>query len=333
MDDSEVRIRRAFGVLVMVEIACGTVFINERTVATMKMAYQHQNNPARHPVRALLFALLVILVALLVSAGSFLGVDALPQSDDSSVIMLVAQEAIDGEEVFNRVCSTCHTIDRPEDSEVEPLAPPMRMVVRRYLMATESSEEANARIIEWLKGPDAEKSLMPAMAIEHHGLMPPVVLTEDERIAVAEFVLTLADEAGQGMMNGEMEGKMDHQGMKQGEGQGMMNGEMEGKMDHQGMKQGEGQGMMKGRMQQQRKMMQDGQQGMQQGEGQGMMMRKKQNGDMNATMQQRMQMKSEGQMKGCNHDKGEGQMQGCKHDKGEGQMKGCKHNTDTSGNS
>jgi len=257
----------------------------------------------------LVFALLVIVLALLVAATTFLNTRPAPIPDSESNVFVTASFQVNtGEEVFKRVCSTCHTIDRPTDSEVEPIAPPMRMVARRYLMMTESPEVANARIIEWLEGPDAEKSLMPPMAIEHHGLMPPVVLTEEERVAVAEFVLSLNEGEEGGMMNG-----MQHQGQKKGEGEG------QGMMMHQGQNGQQGQGMM----------MHQGQNGQQ---GQGMMMHQGQNGQQGQSMmhgkmkmQGEMQMQGEGQMKGCNHGEGEGQMQGCKHGEGEGQMQGCKH--------
>lgn len=171
----------------------------------MRMALKHHDKSTRRPARSLLFAMLVILMALVISAGSLGNMDAASQGDDNSVFSRIAQERFDGEEVFNRVCSSCHSIDRPENTETEPLAPPMRMVARRYLMVAESTDVATSRVIEWLKGPDAEKSLMPSMAIEHHGLMPPVVLTDAEREAVAGFVMTLAE--GQAKSGGHHHGQ------------------------------------------------------------------------------------------------------------------------------
>lgn len=132
-----------------------------------------------------MFVLLVIILALMVSA---LG----PASPSPT----------NGEEVFKRVCATCHTIDRPTDMEADkPAAPPMKMVVRRYMMVNESEEAAHARIVTWLEGPKEDKSIMPPMAIAEHGLMPPVVLTEEERNAVASYVLTL-HEPGMPAMDG-----------------------------------------------------------------------------------------------------------------------------------
>ena len=279
----------------------------------MRMAYHHPRKQNHRPLRTLVFALLVIVLALLVAATTFLNTRPAPIPDSESNVFVTASFQVNtGEEVFKRVCSTCHTIDRPTDSEVEPIAPPMRMVARRYLMMTESPEVANARIIEWLEGPDAEKSLMPPMAIEHHGLMPPVVLTEEERVAVAEFVLSLNEGEEGGMMNG-----MQHQGQKKGEGEG------QGMMMHQGQNGQQGQSMMHGKMKMQGEMQM-------QGEGQ---MKGCNHGEGEGQMQGCKHGEGEGQMQGCKHMQGEGdgQMKGCKHGEGEGQMQGCKHNKDTSG--
>jgi cytochrome c553 len=170
----------------------------------MSTVSHQQEKQSHHRIRALLFALIVIAIAMMVAAVLFL--PSRPTdvtASDSSYFQTASMVLTDGEEVFNRVCATCHDMDRSEDAEEEPIAPPMRMIARRYAMMTESAEMATARIVEWLEGPDAEKSLMPPMAIEHHGLMPPVVLTEEERSAVAAFVVALNDDATQGMQHGE----------------------------------------------------------------------------------------------------------------------------------
>ena len=63
----------------------------------------------------------------------------------------------DGEEIFNRVCATCHTIDPPGPQADMPLAPPMRMIVSRYL-AVHSSYPATADALDaWLKEPAAKQ--------------------------------------------------------------------------------------------------------------------------------------------------------------------------------
>src|SRR5690606_16656684 len=52
----------------------------------------------------------------------------------------------------------------------------------------------------WIGAPSVEESVLPAHAIERHGLMPPLVLSARDREAVAMYVLTLADaRPGRGM--------------------------------------------------------------------------------------------------------------------------------------
>jgi mono/diheme cytochrome c family protein len=168
---------------------------------TMTTAH-HQHSA--HPLRSLVFFVTLVVIGLMLSASR-----------------PAAQSFTDGEEVFARVCATCHQVDPPADMQAQkPIAPPMKMIVRRYMMVNESEEAAHARIVAWLQGPSADKSIMPPMAIEEHGLMPPVVLTEEERTAVASYVLSLHEAGMPGM--GQMKG-MDHSQMGQmnGEGQGM----------------------------------------------------------------------------------------------------------------
>ncbi|MGB0651542.1 MAG: c-type cytochrome [Rhodothermales bacterium] len=170
----------------------------------MRMAFHHQHrgSPRNHPIRTLVFVVIVIIIAMMVSALTFLRTNpvSVTQSPDAGIFSAVALHVTDGEEVFNRVCTTCHTIDRPTDVEREPIAPPMKMIAQRYIRMTESSEDARSRVEMWLEQPDAEQSLMPAMAIEHHGLMPPVMLTEAERTAVAVYVLSLVEPRCEKMM-------------------------------------------------------------------------------------------------------------------------------------
>ncbi len=179
-----------------------------RTVQAPRDHQEHIN----HPLRFFAFTLIVLILAMLIMASSQL-----------------SPRPVDGKEVFDRVCTTCHQIDPPaammakmqsadsdsmsaETAADKPIAPPMKMIASRYLAAHETEAEAAASIRSWLEGPSEEKSLMPAMAIAEHGLMPPVNLTEEERNAVASYVLTLGSSDMQSMMQGMMNGK--HGGMK-----------------------------------------------------------------------------------------------------------------------
>ena len=205
----------------------------------MRMAFNHHHADRRHhrPIRTLGFAVIVIIIAMMISAMTFLRENpvTITQSDNESVFAVVALDVVDGKEVFDRVCTACHSVDRPSEMAAEPIAPPMKMIAQRYTMAADSPEEAHSRIVRWLEEPDADKSLMPPMAIEHHGLMPPVVLTPEERSAVAEYVLSLTqsergmmqrmhqnEENGRGMMMGRMGEESAKKGCKPGEGESQM---------------------------------------------------------------------------------------------------------------
>ena len=191
------------------------VFSMQLEGTTMTTAYQQ---PSARPLRSLFFVLAVLVLGMALSASA-------PQTAVRT----------DGEEVFARVCATCHQVDPPADMQsAKPTAPPMKMIVRRYMMINETEEAAHARIVAWLKGPSAEKSLMPPHAITEHGLMPPVQLSEEERVAVASFVLGLLEAPMQGM--GQGMGMMHQHGQADSTnaGQGMMNGMQMG-LDMQGM--------------------------------------------------------------------------------------------------
>ncbi len=277
--------------------ACPTLWLSTRiqhpfVVTIMRVSFLHQGT--QRPIRSLFFAVLVIVIALMVSATALSSLTPPPTSASTQFMStsLVIPD-LDGKEIFDRLCSTCHAVERPADMDTEPIAPPMSMIMNRYAMMTESEDEAREKVLDWLVKPEAEKSLLPEMAIEHHGLMPPVVLTEEERAAVTDYILTLAPEREQSGMHGMgmMKGKMgeDGQGMKgckkmQGEGE---NGGMKGCKKMQG-----------------------------EGENGGMKGCKRMQGEMNAEGHQHGEGESGSEMKGCKHMQGEGNAEGQKHQHG-----------------
>ena len=107
---------------------------------------------------------------------------------------LAAQQrtpAADGAAVFGMVCAMCHSIQPPAKA-----APPMSHAAGFYLRAHDDADSAVAAIVAYLKKPSAERSLLPAMAIERFGLMPSQAhLSDDQLRAVARYVLALADTA------------------------------------------------------------------------------------------------------------------------------------------
>ena len=97
----------------------------------------------------------------------------------------------DGSAVFEMVCAMCHSVAPPAT-----LAPPMSHAAAYYLRRYPNGDSAAAAIVAYLKAPAAEKSLLPAHAIERFGLMPAQAHLSDAQLsAVARYVLTVADTA------------------------------------------------------------------------------------------------------------------------------------------
>ncbi|HAY37666.1 MAG TPA: hypothetical protein DCY57_11975 [Bacteroidetes bacterium] len=157
-------------------------------------------------------ALLLILIAMLVSASDY----AIPDAD--------------GEKLFKQVCTTCHSVDPPTDMETKPIAPPMKMIMRHYIAAHDTKEEVHASLVSWLEEPAPERSALPAHAIEKHGLMPVPNLNAEERVAVTDYIMTLIDGDVSGKMKGMMQKKAEGD-----EGCKMKQGEKEGKKEHKMM--------------------------------------------------------------------------------------------------
>ena len=114
----------------------------------------------------------------------------------------------EGRAVFEMVCAMCHSVAPPAKA-----APPISHAAAYYLRKHPSPDSAAAAIVAYLKEPAAERSLLPAHAVERFGLMPSQGhLSNDQLGAVARYVLTLADTAHGG---GEMQhrgGGMQHNG-------------------------------------------------------------------------------------------------------------------------
>jgi len=96
---------------------------------------------------------------------------------------LSAEEKDRGKEIFTTVCFACHKFDRGPNM----VAPPIFGVKNHYLQAHPDREGFIRRLSSWLEKQDPEKSLMPG-ALRRFNLMPPVVLTPEDRVAVAGFI-------------------------------------------------------------------------------------------------------------------------------------------------
>jgi cytochrome c551/c552 len=120
--------------------------------------------------------------------------------------LLSAQEAeeIDGYDIYNRDCKSCHvemisvsdTMKQLKSGKLK--APPMIEVsnhLKRTIVVNLDNEEAQNFVLisfikEYLKKPDVFYSLCKPHAKEKFGIMPPQTqLTEEESQAVAEWII------------------------------------------------------------------------------------------------------------------------------------------------
>lgn len=95
----------------------------------------------------------------------------------------VPEDLQEGERIYREICSLCHTMDPPPN-----LAPPMSHVARHLRQEFTSEDEAVAHVVSFLPAPDAERSIMPEMARERFGLMPPQPLPANLLEAVGKYI-------------------------------------------------------------------------------------------------------------------------------------------------
>lgn len=88
-----------------------------------------------------------------------------------------------GAERFKAVCMACHKLDRGP----EMLAPPVFAVQNHYLRAHPEQDAFVQAVVDWVRSPDIDRSLMPG-AVRRFNLMPPMPLPEHELRAIAKFL-------------------------------------------------------------------------------------------------------------------------------------------------
>ncbi len=86
-----------------------------------------------------------------------------------------------GEDVFNRNCSVCHSVNPPPKS-----APPVVPLANRYHQKYATKEEGVAAMVAFLKEPDKNKAV-DEEAASRFGLMPAIPLSDEELKAVSEW--------------------------------------------------------------------------------------------------------------------------------------------------
>lgn len=93
-----------------------------------------------------------------------------------------ATKRLDGQAIFERNCSVCHTVSPPPKS-----APPIAPLASRYHLKFKTKAEGVNHMVAFLKSPNT-KNAVELQAITRFGLMPPSPLSEPELRAVAGWV-------------------------------------------------------------------------------------------------------------------------------------------------
>lgn len=133
------------------------------------------------------------------ACGGQTSLDRAPAATPDSASSATAESALDAiaaalnanlpqnataSELVTSVCAVCHPLQPPPT-----LAPPLNMVVRHYMEVFADTRRAEEAIAEWLVAPDPERSGLPEHAIERFGIMPPILLAQDQREAVAKYLI------------------------------------------------------------------------------------------------------------------------------------------------
>ena len=105
----------------------------------------------------------------------------------------VPPELEEGQRLFESICTQCHSMNPPAN-----LAPPITHVARHLRQAFETEDEALDHIRTYIPEPDAERSVLPAMAQERFGLMPPLPLPAELLDAIGRYVWFLGSSEGGG---------------------------------------------------------------------------------------------------------------------------------------
>ncbi|MEN9373064.1 MAG: hypothetical protein RIR79_616 [Pseudomonadota bacterium] len=93
-----------------------------------------------------------------------------------------------GAAVFQASCASCHALAGKNTR----IAPPAFGIKNHVMVAYPEREAFIAHVMQWIKAPNAEKTLMPG-AVRQFGLMPALPhLSATDRRAVAEFLYETA---------------------------------------------------------------------------------------------------------------------------------------------
>lgn len=99
----------------------------------------------------------------------------------------VPADLAEGERIYREICAQCHTMEPPPN-----LAPPMHHVSRHLRQSLDHEDDAVAHVVSFVTSPTPEASLLPEMAVNRFGLMPPLPLPRESLEAVARYIWSLS---------------------------------------------------------------------------------------------------------------------------------------------
>jgi cytochrome c len=109
------------------------------------------------------------------------------------------QQLDQGKAVFDKSCSLCHTYGPPPK-----IAPPMVGISQHYHenFTNAESEKAIAHMVDFIKSPSKEKSMLLPIGLEKWGLMPAMNLPDEDLRAAAYWIWQIYPmERQKGQMN------------------------------------------------------------------------------------------------------------------------------------
>lgn len=117
----------------------------------------------------------------------------------STLTMLNAQT---GEEIFNKTCAGCHSLNMPQDMSAV-VAPAVPGIMRHIKHKFNTKEEAVKFMADYIRDPKLEKSICMLQKIKRFGLMPSLkdVITQEEAITVSEWMYEQGSKRGCGNKN------------------------------------------------------------------------------------------------------------------------------------
>lgn len=89
-----------------------------------------------------------------------------------------------GEKLMKQQCYACHN---PATSIGNRTAPPMVAIRKHYIQRGMSQEDFTSAIVDYVKNPSEEKSLMPG-AVQRFGVMPQMVFKEEDLFHIATYL-------------------------------------------------------------------------------------------------------------------------------------------------